>query len=134
RDFFNRFYKICNQLELDILRALALGMDLEEDFFVSYHQNTDNQTRILHYPPIPEEMLRLGKAERIAAHSDFGTITLLFQDKVGGLEIEDPHQEGIFRPVPYIPETVVVNIGDFMKMWTNDILKSSLHRVRAPPL
>ena len=134
RDFFNRFYKICNGLELDILRALALGMNLEEDFFVAYHQNADNQTRILHYPPIPEQLLRLGKAERIAAHSDFGTITLLFQDKVGGLEIEDPQQEGIFRPVPYIPGTVIVNIGDFMKMWTNDILKSSLHRVRAPPL
>jgi isopenicillin N synthase-like dioxygenase len=130
RGFFNRFYALCNQLELDILRALAFGMGLDEDFFVAYHQNADNQTRILHYPPIPGDLLRLGKAERIAAHS---TITLLFQDRVGGLEAEDPQQEGLFRPVPYIPGTVVVNVGDFLKMWTNDILKSTLHRVRAPP-
>jgi isopenicillin N synthase-like dioxygenase len=133
RAFFNRFYKICNELELDIFRALALGMDLDENYFVSYHQNADNQTRILHYPPVPEELLRSGKAERIAAHSDFGTITLLFQDQVGGLEIEDPHQEGVFRPVPYIANTVVVNAGDFLKMWTNDVIKSTMHRVRAPP-
>src|SRR5271154_3599105 len=69
RDFFNRFYASCNMLELEILRALAVGMNLEEDFFVAYHQNADNQTRILYYPPILEELLRVGKAERIGAHS-----------------------------------------------------------------
>jgi isopenicillin N synthase-like dioxygenase len=133
RGFFNRFYALCNQLGLDIMRALALGMGLDEDFFVAYHQNADNQTRILHYPSVPEDLLRLGKAERIAAHSDFGTITLLFQDRVGGLEIEDPQKEGLFKPVPYIHGTVVVNVADFLKMWTNDTLKSALHRVCAPP-
>lgn len=134
RAFFNDFYGRCNKLELDILRALAIGMDLDENYFVKYHQYADNQTRILHYPPVEEEILRMGKGERIAAHSDFGTITLLFQDAVGGLEVEDPHQKGVFRPASYIPGTVLVNVGDFLQRWSNDILKSTVHRVRAPPL
>ena len=134
RAFFNQFYGIMNQLELEVFRALAIGMDIEEEFFVSYHQNADNQTRILHYPPVSEDLLRSGHAERIGAHCDFGTITFLFQDQVGGLEIEDPHQPGVFRPVPYIPNTVLVNAGDFLQIWTNDILKSTSHRVQAPSI
>jgi len=134
RSFFNNFYNLCNDLELEILRALALGMDLNEHFFDTYHKNADNQTRILHYPPVEESILRLGKKERIAAHSDFGTITILFQDKIGGLEVENPMKKGEFTPVPCIPGTIIVNIGDFMMRWSNDILKSTLHRVRAPPL
>lgn len=133
RAFFNRFYGLCNQVELEVLRALAVGMGLEEDYFVNFHHNADNQTRILHYPTVEEDLLRRGKAERIAAHSDFGTITLLFQDEVGGLEVEDPYSKGTFRSVPYIPRTCVVNVGDFLQMWSNDVLKSTSHRVRAPP-
>jgi isopenicillin N synthase-like dioxygenase len=133
RDFFNRFYALCNQLQLDILRALALGLGLDEGYFAAYHQNADNQTRILHYPPVSRELLQRRAAERCAAHSDFGTITLLFQDRMGGLEVEDPQQPGVFRPVPYVPRAVIVNAGDFLQMWTNDTLKSTLHRVGPPP-
>jgi isopenicillin N synthase-like dioxygenase len=135
RSFFNAFYARCHALELDLLRALALGLGLgpaDEDYFVRFHQRADNQTRILHYPPVPVACLRSAAAERCGAHSDFGTLTLLFQDRVGGLEVEHPRREGLFRPAPYIHGTAVVNAGDFLKMWTNDLLKSTLHRVRAP--
>jgi len=58
---------------------------------------------------------------------------MLFQDDVGGLEVESPHQKGVFLPAPPIPGAVVFNIGDFLQRWSNDELKSTLHRVRAPP-
>ncbi|KAF3483550.1 oxidoreductase, 2OG-Fe(II) oxygenase family [Arthroderma uncinatum] len=133
RAFFNSFFQINHKVGQDILRALAVGMDMDENFFESYHTMQDNQIRLLHYPPVEEELLRQGKKERIAAHTDFATMTLLFQDDVGGLEVEDIHQAGVFNPVPYIPGTIVVNIGDFLMRWSNDTLRSTMHRVRAPP-
>jgi len=134
RKFFTEFFEACYGIELNLLRAIALGMGLPEGFFREYHTKKDNQVRLLHYPPIEAELLRGGKMERIAAHSDFGTMTLLFQDEVGGLEVEDIHEQGKFNPAPFIPGTIVVNIGDFLQRWSNDTLKSTLHRVRAPPL
>ncbi|EFR03380.1 flavonol synthase/flavanone 3-hydroxylase [Nannizzia gypsea CBS 118893] len=133
RAFFNSFYEINHGVGQEILCAVAIGMGLERDFFESYHTMKDNQIRLLHYPPVEEEMLLQGKKERIAAHTDFATMTLLFQDDVGGLEVEDVHQKGVFNPVPYIPGTIVVNIGDFLMRWSNDTLRSTMHRVRAPP-
>jgi len=134
REFFNKFFEACYEIELNLLRAIALGMGLPEKFFWEYHTKRDNQIRLLHYPPVEAELLRNGSMERIAAHTDFGTMTLLFQDEVGGLEVEDIHEKGKFNPAPYIPGTIVVNIGDFLQRWSNDTLKSTLHRVRAPPL
>ncbi|KAM5482566.1 hypothetical protein McanCB56680_003522 [Microsporum canis] len=134
RAFFNDFFQINHGVGQDILRAVTIGMDLDEHFFESYHTMKDNQTRLLHYPPVEEELLRKGEKERIAAHTDFGTMTLLFQDDVGGLEVEDIHKQGVFNSVPYIPGTMVVNIGDFLMRWSNDTLRSTMHRVRAPPV
>ncbi|EFE44132.1 oxidoreductase, 2OG-Fe(II) oxygenase family [Trichophyton verrucosum HKI 0517] len=134
RAFFNNFFEINHDVGQEILRAVAIGMGLDRDFFESYHTMKDNQTRLLHYPPVEEEMLRQGEKERIAAHTDFATMTLLFQDDVGGLEVEDIHQTGVFNPVPYIPGTMVVNIADFLMRWSNDTLRSTMHRVRAPPV
>ncbi|GKT91133.1 flavonol synthase/flavanone 3-hydroxylase [Colletotrichum tofieldiae] len=134
RSFFNHFYEVCYQLELHLLRAMALGMGLNGDFFQRYHVQKDNQIRLLHYPPVDEKLLRVGQVERLGAHTDFGSMTLLFQDDVGGLEVEDPNEEGKFVSVPHIPGTIVVNIGDFMQRWSNDTLRSTMHRVRAPPL
>ncbi|KAH6604788.1 flavonol synthase flavanone 3-hydroxylase [Trichoderma cornu-damae] len=133
RDFFESFYEICYAAEVELLRLVALGMGLEKEYFVNHHKNKDNQIRLLHYPAVEEDLLRQGKAERIAAHTDFGTITMLFQDEVGGLEVEDVSEKGKFRPAPYIANTAVVNIGDFLMRWSNDELKSTMHRVKAPP-
>jgi len=81
---------------------------------------------------------------------DYGTITLLFQDDVGGLEVENPHTKHFQPAKPIVclvihpnrcpthcrifkPGTVVVNSGDLLARWSNDILRSTLHRVVAPP-
>jgi isopenicillin N synthase-like dioxygenase len=146
RAFMNHFYEVMQTLEMAVFRAIAIGLEMEdEEFFVRFHQNADNQTRLLHYPPVPLWVLREGKMERCGGHADFGTITFLFQDGVGGLEVEDQDQEqpeglegpeggkGVFRPVPSVRGAVLVNVGDCLQMWTNGILRSAVHRVAAPP-
>ncbi|KAL6237455.1 hypothetical protein BDW75DRAFT_228650 [Aspergillus navahoensis] len=134
RGFFAKFFNTCSDLQTLMLRLVAVGMGLDEGFFLQYHSERTNQCRLLHYPPVEEELLRAGKAERIAAHTDFGTMTILFQDEVGGLEVEDIHEKNKFNPAPYISGTAVVNIGDLLMRWSNHELKSTMHRVRAPPL
>ncbi|KAJ4473051.1 flavonol synthase/flavanone 3-hydroxylase [Lentinula aciculospora] len=128
------FYNTCRGFQLStLLPALALGLDLPKDFFLRYHEANENQLRLLHYPGAPTSVFESGEKGRIGAHTDFGTATLLFQDDCGGLEVETPSQPGVFMPVPPQPGTVVFNIGDFLMRWSNDTLKSTLHRVRAPP-
>ncbi|KAJ6631697.1 thymine dioxygenase [Mycena sp. CBHHK59/15] len=116
------FFWLCYEIELDILRALALGFDLPEEYFLKYHTAPDNQLRF-----VPTEALQNERISRIGQHSDFGSITLLLQDDVGGLEVEDPHIAGLFRPAPPIQGALAVNAG------SNDTIRSTIHRVRAPP-
>jgi len=67
---------------------------------------------------------------RCAEHSDYGACTLLFQDEVGGLEIKTKQSQWL--SAPYVPDTIVINIGDCMEMWTNGYLTSTPHRVINP--
>lgn len=134
KQFCQQYFDTNTKASKNILKAIAIGMDLDEEFFLPYHLESDNQLRMLHYPPTDLESLNSGKSERIAAHTDFGTMTMLLQDQCGGLEVEDPYVKGKFIPAPCIKDSLVVNIGDFLMRWSNDELKSTLHRVRAPPL
>ncbi|KAK7045137.1 hypothetical protein R3P38DRAFT_3177364 [Favolaschia claudopus] len=130
---FIRVHQLCHKIELDILRALALGFGLDEEYFTQCHTAPDNQLRLLHYPSVPLDALHQNSIARIGAHSDFGWITLLLQDDVGGLEIEDPNVPGAFRSVTPVSGALLVNAGDFMMRWSNDTIKSTIHRVCAPP-
>ncbi|KAJ6528717.1 Clavaminate synthase-like protein [Mycena vulgaris] len=127
------FFWLCHAVQLDILRALAVGFGLPEEYFLKVHTAPDNQLRLLHYPSVPVDSLHTDKIARIGEHSDFGSITLLLQDDVGGLEVEDPRVPGSFRPAPPVPGALIVNAGDFMMRWSNDTIRSTVHRVRAPP-
>ncbi|CDR48025.1 CYFA0S42e00122g1_1 [Cyberlindnera fabianii] len=134
REFCIYYFKLCDATGKKFLRAIALGMGLDEEFFLEYHDKSDNQLRLLHYPPTDEASLKNGKAERIAAHTDHGTLTMLLQDECGGLQVENPYNKGVFLPAPFIKGSLVVNTGDFLQRWSNDALKSTLHRVTAPPV
>ena len=63
--------------------------------------------------------------------TDYGTMTLLFQDDKGGLEVLSP--KGQYVPATPIPGTIVVNAADLLQRWSNDVIKSTEHRVVAPP-
>ena len=93
---------------------------------VDAHQEPYNTTRVIHYPAYTGELEE--KQMRIGEHSDYGTITLLWQiNDVPGLEVQD--LEGNWHPVPYAEDGVVCNIGDLLQRWTNNYFVSTKHRV-----
>jgi len=115
-----------------MMRSIALGLDLPEDFFDQKIDLQCHNLRLLSYPPV-KRILADGKGQaRAGAHSDYGTLTLLFQDSVGGLEVMNPNT-GVFIPATPIPGTIIINVGDLLARWSNDVLRSTLHRVVAPP-
>jgi len=126
-------YWTLREVELTVLQALAVAFHLPEDYFTKVHAVADNQLRLLHYPSVPVEQLANDQVVRIGAHSDFCSITLLLQDAVGGLEVEDPKHPGQFKSVEPVEGAIVLNAGDFLMRWSNDIVRSTVHRVRAPP-
>ncbi|KAI0429745.1 hypothetical protein F5Y09DRAFT_309609 [Xylaria sp. FL1042] len=134
REFTTMFYWRCFDVAKELLRALALGIGLDdEDFFLRFHSGVNNQLRLLHYPPVEVEKVVKGEVARMPAHSDWTTITMLFQDSRGGLQVEDPKQQGQFVDATPLPGALVMNVGDFLMRWSNDYLKSTLHRVTLPP-
>ncbi|OAA55127.1 Oxoglutarate/iron-dependent oxygenase [Cordyceps fumosorosea ARSEF 2679] len=133
RDACMRFFDACGALGERLLAAVAVGLGLPPEFFAERHARRDHQLRLLHYPPFAASLQARGLAEGVGAHSDFGTVTLLFQDDVGGLEVEDRSGGGGgFKAVPRVEGAVVVNVGDMLMRWTNDELRSPIHRVRTP--
>lgn len=81
--------------------------------------------RLLHYPPTPA--LSPDDLYGSAPHTDFGALTLLAQDGVGGLQVQTP--SGDWIDAPKIDGTFVVNVGDMLNRFSNGILKSTPHRV-----
>jgi len=127
------FFETCHNLHVHVMRSIALGLDLGEHFFDDKINEHCHNLRLLSYPPIKTDLLQNKGQARAGAHSDYGTLTLLFQDSVGGLEVQNPHT-GAFVPASPIPDTIVVNVGDLLARWSNDVLRSTLHRVVAPPV
>jgi len=119
RPFMTSFYWTCFEAAKRILRALALGIGLEEDHLLRYHSGDYNQLRLLHYPPVPAQAIEGGKLARMPAHTDWSTMTMLFQDDCGGLQVEDPKRPGDFIDVAPIPGTLVMNVGDLLMRWSN---------------
>ncbi|GJN68088.1 gibberellin 20-oxidase [Purpureocillium lilacinum] len=130
---YTQFQDIC----LDIMRAIEVGTDLPADTLVQRCQPASSELRLNHYPPTDLRQLAEGKVKRTWPHTDFGIITLLFQDTVGGLELEDRSQPGTFAPVlpgnPDGPTEMVVNISDTFQRWTNNVIKAGVHQVSVPP-
>jgi isopenicillin N synthase-like dioxygenase len=125
------FFEACQEVHMAVMRALALGMGLSsEKYFDSFVDAGDNTVRLLHYRKVKESEFRAG-AIRAGAHSDYGSITLLFQDKRGGLQVQSP--TGVFVDARPIEGTVVVNAGDLLARWSNDTIRSTIHRVVEPP-
>ena len=122
-----QYWKACFNLHLEILRAFALELGLPLDFFDKGCGAENNNLRMLHYPATENHTFI-----RAGPHTDYGTITLLMQDDVGGLEVLGPDGE-TWIPATPIEDAYVVNCGDLMKRWTNDTFNSNVHRVVCYP-
>ncbi|KAL8761065.1 MAG: hypothetical protein Q9184_002771 [Pyrenodesmia sp. 2 TL-2023] len=124
------FWARCKELHAVVMRGIALGMGLEEGFFERFVRRGDNTLRLLHYPGVGAEAFAGGRV-RAGLHSDYGSVTLLFQDERGGLQVERP--DGGFLDVAPVEGTVVLNAGDLLTRWSNGLIRSTRHRVVEPP-
>ncbi|KAK3682695.1 hypothetical protein B0T22DRAFT_484730 [Podospora appendiculata] len=128
KDFFDQ----CKELHVEVMRAIAVGMKLEPGHFDSYVDVGDNTLRLLHYPSVNKDVFKINPGQvRAGEHTDYGSITLLFQDSRGGLQVKSP--SGEFVDATPIEGTCVVNAGDLLARWSNDTIKSTVHRVVEPP-
>ncbi|MCC7283377.1 MAG: isopenicillin N synthase family oxygenase [Acetobacteraceae bacterium] len=107
-----------------LLRGFAAALRLPEDHFEAAFRKPLARGTAIWYPPQPP-----GDADQfgVSAHTDYGCITILAQDATGGLQVKN--RAGEWIAAPPIPDTFVINIGDLMARWTNDLFVSTPHRV-----
>lgn len=129
-------YDVLQRKSLEIIGAMELGLGIPSGTFANRCKPDASEFRVLHYPQISFKTLNEGKVKRAWPHTDFGIITLLFQDSVGGLELQDRNHSNKFIPVlpsaSGISSEMVVNISDMMQRWTNDVIKAGVHQVSVP--
>jgi isopenicillin N synthase-like dioxygenase len=118
-------YGALSRLGREIMHAFALALELPENHFDRWLTGPMATLGPLHYPPqtgrITEERIGAG------AHTDFGCLTILAQDPVGGLQVRNSARRWV--DAPYLPGSFVVNVGDMMERWTNGLFTSTVHRV-----
>ncbi|GAA5854049.1 hypothetical protein JCM8547_008206 [Rhodosporidiobolus lusitaniae] len=137
-DALSAFQQGCFNFCQRLLEAFAIALHLDPNFFTSQHSHTSSSVsilRFLHYPSIPAGAQV--DPNRAGAHSDYGSLTLLFQRKDGGeglqiLPSTEPLQGGKWKDTGMVEDAVLVNIGDAMELWSGANFKSTLHRVILP--
>jgi len=116
-------------LGMQMLRAIALGLGLPEDYFDERVRYGNSILRPIHYPPLTGR--ELPGAIRSAAHEDINLITLLIGASSPGLQVKN--RQGQWVSVTTQPSEIVVNVGDMLQRLTNHKLKSTTHQVINPP-
>jgi isopenicillin N synthase-like dioxygenase len=129
-EIWTEYFRTMTALARDIMTLFALALNLPPDYFTDVIDKDISMLRAINYPhtgipPLPGQM-------RAGAHTDYGSVTIVRQEAApGGLEVFT--QDGDWAPVPVVPGALVVNIGDLMAQWTNDLWVSTRHRRAARP-
>ena len=124
------YYDAVGACGAKLLRCVALSLGAPAGFFDDKYRKRLQRTQVIYYPPQPPAA-HDGQGESqfgLAPHTDFGCITLLWQDGNGGLEVLE-RSSGEWIAAPPVPGTLVVNVGDLLGRWTNDRYASTPHRV-----
>jgi len=124
-------YRTLENAGKQMLRSIALYLELPEDFFEDKVAFGNSILRQIHYFPIenPDEVP--ADAVRAAEHGDINLITLLMGASADGLQVL--RKDGKWIPITALPDQIVVNVGDMLERLTNKKLKSTIHRVVNPP-
>lgn len=130
----SNLFELTSDLMLKVLRLLAIALDVDMENFVNMHKNVGDRDRngtsmrMLYYPAVKKAPA--DGQQRCGEHTDYGTLTLLYQDNVGGLEVLSP--SGNFIKAKPIPGTIVINAADLLYKWSNGKFLATLHRVTVP--
>ena len=119
------------QLAHRITSVCAVGLGLDADFFEPFTTHSTDTLRLNWYRRQEGAPDPLPNQQRMGAHTDYGIVTVLYGDRVPGLEVLGP--DGSWVSVVPEPGAYIINIGDLMAQWTNDRWRSNLHRVVPPP-
>lgn len=121
------FFEQADQVARQLLRGFAIGLDLDPGFFLTRSERPLSRAASVYYPPQPVATGAVDAAYGVAPHTDFGVLTVLCQDDVGGLEVQD--LQGRWVAAPPMAGTLVVNVGDLLARWTRNTYRSTPHRV-----
>ncbi len=124
-------YRRLEKTGVEMLRAIALYLGLEKNYFDGKVKNGNSILRPIHYFPIQDPDSVPDDAVRAAQHGDINLITLLMGASADGLQVL--RKDGVWIPITALPEQLVVNVGDMLERLTNGKLKSTIHRVVNPP-
>ena len=112
-----------------ITQGLAISLDLSKDYFLPFMDKSHSYMRVSHYPPNNRNHKK-NIGEGIGSHIDYGFLTILTQDTIGGLQIKNHNDEWLNAPI--IPGTLLINIGHMIQRWSNNYYKATVHRVILP--
>lgn len=124
----------CTHLSLKLLEGFCLGLNLPAKFMHNYFLDEHTGFVRLNYYPTTDPLATSDKDVQSVAdlgihhHTDAGALTVLLQDDVGGLQV---YREGYWHNIPSVEGALVINTGDMMQVWSNDIYKAAIHRVLA---
>lgn len=119
------YFEAAHAVAYHLMRGFALGLGKDENTFLKSTALPMSRASFVYYPP---QDVALGPDQfGVGPHNDFGVLTVLCQDDVGGLQVQDTN--GDWVTAPPIPGTLIVNIGDLLARWTNGIYRSTPHRV-----
>lgn len=126
RPALSEYYEEIGKAGADLLCAVATSLGIAEDFFVDKYTKRLQRTQMVYYPEHPSQ----AEADQfgVAPHTDYGCITLLYQDDSGGLQVRELASERWIDATP-IAGSLVVNVGDLLAHWSNNRFQSTLHRV-----
>ncbi len=128
RDTMLAYFNAVWRLGRDLHRGIAFDLGIAPGFFEDKLDRPMATLRLLHYPPAPGRLQdgQLGAGE----HTDYGNLTLLVTDEIGGLMVRD--RSGNWLDAPVLPGAFICNIGDCLMRWSNDVYVSTPHKVNAP--
>ena len=118
------FFEAASACAVDLLGGFATAAGLSVDAFCATADQPVSRGSLQYYPPPTAEQ---GERFGVSAHTDFGVLTVLCQDALGGLEIQTA--DGEWLAVEPIPGTLVVNVGDLLERWSDGYFRSTVHRV-----